>query len=404
MLGSVQTKETCPVCGSAFTLQILRDTPGMYCAKGCRTVPHRFFVDGRGFRNSGKSVGKLYRDQSGELLDSYLRAARMLESIRADYDKDKAKFRPDKWSNAGMRSYKVSECAHAWQLAMESSGKKSQGYLNHAEMFYRLHINPVLGEMNVREVTPSDIESLQTSLKEKLGEVTVKNVLSVMMTMFIRLRDRGLKIDGYDVFIDRIPAFPEDWSKVEPKKKNWIDEDTQRELLGRMDGWLKLWAKIFYETGMRMGEVCALHRSDVLPDRTVYVQRAIDFVTGGEKPTKTMDTRTVPISEELYQEIAALPIVGDAYLFLSKKGKPYTSGAISTMLRDIYDAAGMPNLRPNCSGRHSMATKRNKEAQESGLVAASAQLGNTPSMAGRAYIQDDSTRIRIPSVVEMREG
>ncbi len=412
--GKVGTKETCVVCGGSFTLQIIQTRTfsgtGLYCENGgaLHPAPRRYFIDGRAFKKKSDpsmSVGKLYRDVDGKILDGYHRSEDLLSTINRDWNKtyDNDAFDPTKYSRAGTRAYAVRECARAWQLHLESSGKKSKGYMNHAEMFFRLHINPVIGDLNVRAITPSQIEALQKHLQEKqLAEVTVKNILATLMTMFQRLHKRGLDIGGYNVTLDKIPVFPEDWSKVEPTRKKWIDEDTQRVLLDRMDGWLKLWARIFYETGARMGEICALQRCDVLPDRTIYVQHAIDFVTNEMKSTKTMEQRTVRISEELYQEIAALPIVGEAYLFLSKKGKPYTSGMISTMLREVYDGAGMFDLKPNCSGRHSMATKKKNEGIRDAEARSAEQLGHaSPTMTRNAYIQDESTRIHLPDIKRM---
>jgi hypothetical protein len=43
--GSVRTREHCPVCGGSFTLQIIGTMPGLYCERGCRTVPRRYWVD-----------------------------------------------------------------------------------------------------------------------------------------------------------------------------------------------------------------------------------------------------------------------------------------------------------------------------------------------------------------------
>jgi integrase len=397
---------------------------GLYCETGgaLHPAPRRYFIDGRAFKKKSDpsiTIGKLYRDADGKILDTYHRSADFLGTINADWNHDEDAFDPTKYSRAGTKAYAVRECAKAWQLHLESSKKKSRGYVIHTELHFRLHINPcpigdkLFGDLNVRAITPSQIESLQKHLKEKvcangrpLAENSVKQVMISLMTLFNRLKERGLEIDGYNVMLDKAPVFPEDWSKTERTKKWWIDEDTQAVLLDRMPEKIRLWMRVFFATGMRPDEVCALHRSDILPDRTIYVQRAIDFYTREEKGTKTGDRRSIDIPESLYLEIASLPVVGEKYLFLIpqgvNKGLPHTSGEVSKMFRPVADDAGLPQLKLYPAGRHSMATKKRNERTEEGYRSAANQLGHaSTAMTRRNYVQDDSTRIHVPEIKEM---
>ncbi len=68
----------------------------------------------------------------------------------------------------------------------------------------------------------------------------------------------------------------------------------------------------------------------------------------------------------------------------------------------VEDVEGMANLKPNASGRHSMATKRKNEAAEKGFEAAAEQLGNAPGMSKKAYVQDGSTRVHVPNVSPLK--
>ena len=89
MLGSVRTKEKCPVCGGEFKevrhpnrRQKILD---LECAE-CLTNPRRYFVDARAFKDSAGSPGRIFTDSNGNAFDSFDSAMRTLEAMRREVD------------------------------------------------------------------------------------------------------------------------------------------------------------------------------------------------------------------------------------------------------------------------------------------------------------------------------
>ena len=85
MKGQVRTKEKCPKCLGKFKIA----ERGLTCPK-CLTQPKRFFVD-----IYLKKRIKIYKDESGQVLDSWDRADRLLNHIR--WEIDNHQFNPEKY-------------------------------------------------------------------------------------------------------------------------------------------------------------------------------------------------------------------------------------------------------------------------------------------------------------------
>lgn len=69
-------------------------------------------------------------------------------------------------------------------------------------------------------------------------------------------------------------------------------------------GWLGVAARIAWNTGMRRGEVCALHWSDI-EGSTIHVRRSLAQVgsTLTSKPPKTMQRRDIEVDERFIGEL-----------------------------------------------------------------------------------------------------
>jgi integrase len=137
---------------------------------------------------------------------------------------------------------------------------------------------------------------------------------------------------------------------------------------------------------MRTGEAVALKRIDVLPERKIYVQRALDFWRN-DGPPKNGEARYVDISEELYRRLVTLPCLPESYLFKTAKGLPYTTNTLSHLFREAADKLGLRQVTIYTAVRHSTATLVKKAAEEKAIAEAAAKLGNTAQVARIHYIQ-----------------
>lgn len=392
MKGSVRTQEKCPVCGGAFTLQIVQNNPGLYCEAGHRTVPRRFYLDCRMFRrhvprDSEKppAVGYVFRDERGILLDSYFAAARMLESIRHDYDKDPTKFNALKWSTIGTRSRRFKDVWEKYEETVYRSGARVTH--THTELFGRLHILPVLGDVllgkdDSMELTPGELRRLDAALQEKrLSPQTRISIFAAVRACLSYAKDEKL------IGTDDIPKFPK-VARSPLKKKYWMTPEVHAQIRDLHTHRVRLLLDVLFETGMRPGEGCGLQKDDILPEGKIYIQRALDYKRR-VGPPKNGKPRYVDISDDLHKALMALPALGEAYLFTTGNGIPYNTGTLSKMYRGHADAAGYPQLSLY-SLRHSTASRIAADVREKSELAASAALGNGQRMAADHYIHDGS--------------
>jgi integrase len=89
-------------------------------------------------------------------------------------------------------------------------------------------------------------------------------------------------------------------------------------------------------TGMRPGELCALHRADVdLRGLEVVVQRSLDG-TGREKVPKNGFARRIILPSTAAEAIALVPeLIGSPYLFHTVRGRRLTKGTLAYFWRNI---------------------------------------------------------------------
>jgi integrase len=380
----------CPLCGDGGKWDVIRDRAGDVVNIICKThftVPERYGVDGRGFKNRKGDVGRLTRDEKGELLYSFHAAKRLLESIRHDWDKlGSVRFDPTRWSRSGRESYKLSECAREWQLNMRDRGVKDST-IAHAEMHFRLHIIPILTDLDIREITEDDIERLQRELlrKEGLSGNTPKSILQSLSTMLRRYHERKH-------VLDRMPSFPEKWSALVYSERHEVTVPEQRRLMARLvmaypkaerRSMLRL-QKIYAALGCRPGEAHALKRRDILEDGKVMLQGAIDPRTGkwGQRKTKDIRVTAAPLPEKILAEIRSLPIFPNSFLCTDAAGEPFNQNRTSIRFTEICD---IPTVTYYTYSKHSLGTRTAREAAEDGRNAAARRIGVTRKVLDGHY-------------------
>jgi integrase len=122
------------------------------------------------------------------------------------------------------------------------------------------------------------------------------------------------------------------------------------------------------DTGLRRGELCGMPRDNVRKsDETYYivVDRALSKGTKGFTlgPTKTGNVREIPIKEETYKRIRALPsrpVPADydvpsafahnlegGFAFSTRSGRPESPDNYCADFRAFAKAMGLPNLKPH---------------------------------------------------------
>jgi integrase len=375
-------------CGGAWN--IIRDqfkkVSNIVCER-CGLPPEKWGVDARAFKNRKGNVGRITKDRSLEFIYSIHQAKRILESIRADWDAvGPERFDPSNHSSQGRESYKLSECVKDWLSNQEDRGIKDST-VKHGELNFRLHILPILGDLDIREIVEDDIERLQRELRKKdnCGDNSVKGCLQSLSTLLRRYCHRKH-------VIPHVPAFPENWSAGVFVERHEVTVAEQRRLTARLvmsypktvrKSMLYL-QKTYTTLGCRPGEAHALKRKNILEDGKVMLQGAIDPITGEYGKRKTKDIRTVPVSlpDRLLSDLRSLPVLPEGFLFTKADGKPWNQNRVSDRFSDICD---IPGVTYYTYAKHAMATRTVRDAVEEGKARAEKMVGVTRKVLDGHY-------------------
>lgn len=204
------------------------------------------------------------------------------------------------------------------------------------------HLRPFFGHMQVRRVTPAEIDRFTASRLDKLSSKTVRNHLTLLQSLL-----------GYAVecgWIERPPRVRK--PKVQRDRYRYLTSTNEIDRLlraARLEGEdvYMLYATAIY-TGMRAGELAGLRWSDVdLTDRRmITVSRSFD------KTTKTGATRYIPIYDVLHGDLARWKLTSSrrhpTLVFPNRAGRMLTrsSRIFQETLHRVLEIAGFPDAEP----------------------------------------------------------
>ncbi len=381
MKGRIRTESVCPVCHVKFAPvrhPLTGDVIDLMCTAHLTRPTKGVYIDGRPFKNRKGGVGYVSKDDRGHKFDSPMAALRYLETIRHDWDKDSVAFDASKYSNAGRWKHSLKDVWWSWHREMERT--RSRIYGIHIETFGRLHVLPLLGGRDVREMTREDVSRLDAAIEAKgLSPQSRKTALDLLYSALRYAKDNKL------LSLDDFPPRP----RIKSAKKNRrllrpCEQAIIREL---MPEYTRTLMDVLYATGARPGEICALKMMDVLPDRRILIQRGLNY-WGVEGPPKNGQSRyTDPLPVELYDRLVALPCLPAAYLFRNWFGRPLLTPVLSKYFRVAADRIGLGDVTLY-TARHTMATITAREVREAGIEAAAKRIGNTKRVAEKHYVME----------------
>lgn len=162
--------------------------------------------------------------------------------------------------------------------------------------YYKTHIEPYFGKMNLSNVGPMDIQKFLKCLRDKdLSDSTIKRIYSTVsaslnaaVTMEILSKNAANKIPKQDK------------PRMEKKEREiWKNESIKQVLKDSREA-SRYWVAIFLAvmTGMRQGEILGLQWPDIDFDRNViHVRRGLKKDKTGYTKLKTSGSRrTISIS------------------------------------------------------------------------------------------------------------
>ena len=329
------------------------------CEKGCFIIPNR--RDKIRKRKDGRWEGRYFKDRKP---DGTIRYASV---YAASYQEVKEKLRlinenPENKNSKSAKKLTVSEVGSFW-LKEKSSEVKPATILKY-EFMQKKHINPVLGDLSISDMTP---EVIRNFMQEKLsfGKLDGKGMLSPsyvcsMLVVLEEIHQYAVREKLCRPFSGEInkPALPERQHPVlDAAEVTRLEAELRNNITT-----VNLGILLTLYTGLRIGEVCALQWGDIDLDRRILTVRQTvqrikkqngSYLSLGPPKTKH-SLRSVPIYETL------LPLMkemkqGDEIFVATGTASFLNPATCQYHFHKILKAAGLPEIRYHAL-RHTFAT------------------------------------------------
>lgn len=166
------------------------------------------------------------------------------------------------------------------------------------------HLLPFFGTRDIKAIKPSDVSSFVAHMQtKKLSSVTINGTLTALRSFFAFELEEG---NVHQIPIKRKHRLPE---TVKPKPI-WTREEAEK-FLQHTDTkhqgdnrWMHLLCKIAINSGMRLGEIIALTKSDVdFQNSRIIVSKAYCNFSNTIKLPKNNKVRYAPLSPQLATEM-----------------------------------------------------------------------------------------------------
>ena len=231
------------------------------------------------------------------------------------------------------------------------------------ELAYKNHISPVLGDILICKISPNDIINLITILEQKvLGPATIENILTHARAMFKFAAEEGVIAKSPFLYVKKDKKSGKSRRNLTPIEVEHILDVTKS-----IDYVMYIMIITMLQTGIRVGELCALRWNDF--DWNFTCIRIDESLTDArfENSTKTENSeRTIPLTSFLQQEYRELyefkQPAPDDYVFINRVGRPYKSYNIDQKFRyirkcvmELYPTDNISDVTPHYL-RHTFTT------------------------------------------------
>lgn len=243
-------------------------------------------------------------------------------------------------------------------LAKQEKKVKPNTYISY-ESKMKNHIFPMLGDIELSNLTSSELQEVVDQLGEKLSISSLRAVFRVLRTC---LNDAVKEERISSNPLDRVEFPTEDRSEV---KAFTLEE--QKRIIAAITDYKYLPILTAIHTGLRIGEISGLKWEDInWTERILYVRNNAQRVKvkKGDKHSKLVITspktalsqRVVPISDQLFEVLEISRQSSNSEFVFSSKGGPLDPRTIRNRFKKIKERAQVPDL-PFHALRHTFATR-----------------------------------------------
>jgi integrase len=259
----------------------------------------------------------------------------------------------------------LSKFLDEWLVVAKTSVRPNT-YQQYSQVVHQ-HINPVLGEIVLRDLRPDHVQSLYTN---KLANGVSPNTTRMIHAVIHRALNHALKLG----LVYRNVADSVTRPKVVRKEMKTLNDYQVRQLIQVAESEqmrLLLWVAVV--TGLRQGELLGLKWSDLdWTSRRIQVQRQVQRRKGDGlvfcEPKSASGRRVIVLGKSTIEKLREYKnnqlkeriLLGEKWqdydlIFPSPIGTPLDPSNVLKAYKDCLKRAGLPNLRFH-DLRHSAAT------------------------------------------------
>lgn len=215
---------------------------------------------------------------------------------------------------------------------------------------YNLHIMPILGGMELREVKPVHVRQVMAGVADR-SESLQHKVLLTMRQLFETARQNHLVIDNPTEGIKTTPH-------AKPEKKKYLSpSETETLMQSVTDPRARAFCALCLYCGLRKEEALGLQWSDIQSDR-LTINRAMTFLSNQQDTVDELKTkaahRVIPIPDQLRAILLDTPHLS-RYVVPAANGKDMTRSAFTKLWHNhVAEVVPFP-LHPHML-RHTYAT------------------------------------------------
>lgn len=256
---------------------------------------------------------------------------------------------------------KLKEVFPLWYNEKKRFVKKST--ISSYVLLFEKHINPIFGEKE--SINEKSVQNFVFSkLDENLGHKTIKDML-IVLKMIIKY---GAK-HNYFPFEDWKVKFPTTHERQELEVLSTLDYKKLIEYIRNNFTFRNYGILLCLQTGMRIGEVCALQWKDIdIENKIININKTIQriyIIENGKKRTDLVidspktkhSNRSIPIGTKNLQILKRLSfIVNPEHYILTNESKPTEPRTYRNYYNQFMKTIGMPKLKFH-GLRHTFATR-----------------------------------------------
>lgn len=278
---------------------------------------------------------------SGEPIWHKKTAERFLEHIRAEIDAEC--FNPAVYKKKNPVAF--SQYYERWVSLIDVADRTKSGYSD----VFRLYLQPFFKDKNINHIRRSDILELQKQMKERgLSKKTIYNTLTALRTC-LRWGEKNEELH-------KAPSFP---PLTNPRRDtiHFLTYEEQLLVLSKIEGEHRHVIEFGMEYGLRPQEAVVLEWKDV-----DFEKKQISFRrrwVPGPGYQVLEGTKTVPsrgpfhLTENAISILKKLRTTGTEYIFIGRRGKPFTPKSIYNVWMEARNKTGFPDVTLYEAMKHS---------------------------------------------------